>query len=147
MSAAEKDINTALSVRLTEIQTAGVPPIAYENAEYTPVEGTLYLQELFLPNIKDAVGIAHTSADDYEGLYQVSVMAGRGDRRFAAQEQARLISLHFPRGAEYTYNGVKVKITKTSISQSIIETTSIGSFSGRDNWYSVPVTIEWRAIV
>jgi hypothetical protein len=74
MSAAEKDINTALSVRLAEIQTAGVPPIAYENAEYTPVEGTLYLRESFLPNIKDAVGVAHTSADDYEGLYQVSVM-------------------------------------------------------------------------
>ena len=54
MSAAEKDINTALSVRLAEIQTAGVPPIAYENAEYTPVEGTLYLREAFLPNIKDA---------------------------------------------------------------------------------------------
>jgi hypothetical protein len=98
---------------LAEIQTAGVPPIAYENAEYTPVEGTLYLRESFLPNIKDAVGVAHTSADDYEGLYQVSVMDGRGDRRFAAQEQARLISLHFPRGAEYTYNGVTVKITGT----------------------------------
>jgi hypothetical protein len=137
MSAAEKDINTALSVRLAEIQTDGEPPIAYENAEYTPVEGTLYLQESFLPNIKDAVGMAHTSADDYEGLYQVSVMDGRGDRRFAAQEQARLISLHFPRGAEYTYNGVTVKITGTRISSAITE----------DGWYQIPVTVSWRAIV
>ncbi len=137
MSAAEKDINTALSVRLAEIQTAGVPPIAYENAEYTPVEGTLYLRESFLPNIKDAVGVAHTSADDYEGLYQVSVMAGRGDRRFDAQEQARLISLHFPRGAEYTFNSIKVKITSARVSQGITD----------EGWYSVPVTIEWRAIV
>ena len=137
MSAAEKDINTALSVRLAEIQTAGVPPIAYENAEYTPVEGTLYLREAFLPNIKDAVGVAHTSADDYEGLYQVSVMDGRGDRRFDAQEQARLISLHFPRGAEYTYNGVTVKITGTRLASAITE----------DGWYQVPVTISWRALV
>lgn len=137
MSAAEKDINTALSVRLAELQTAGVPPIAYENAEYAPVEGALYLRESFLPNIKDAVGVAHTSADDYEGLYQVSVMDGRGDRRFDAQEQARLISLHFPRGAEYTYNGVKVKITGTRLASAITE----------DGWYQIPVTISWRAIV
>ena len=137
MSAPEKDINTALSVRLAEIQTAGVPPIAYENAEYTPVEGTLYLRESFLPNIKDAVGVAHTSADDYEGLYQVSVMDGRGDRRFDAQEQARLISLHFPRGAEYTYNGVTVKITGTRLASAITE----------DGWYQIPVTISWRALV
>jgi hypothetical protein len=137
MSAAEKDINTALSVRLAELQTAGVPPIAYENAEYDPVEGTLYLRESFLPNIKDAVGVAHTSADDYEGLYQVSVMAGRGDRRFDAQEQARLISLHFPRGAEYTYNGVTVKITGTRLASGITE----------DGWYQIPVTISWRALV
>ena len=137
MSAAEKDINTALSVRLAELQTAGVPPIAYENAEYTPVEGTLYLRESFLPNIKDAVGVAHTSADDYEGLYQVSVMDGRGDRRFDAQEQARLISLHFPRGAEYTYNGVMVKITGTRLASAITE----------DGWYQIPVTISWRALV
>ena len=137
MSAAEKDINTALSVRLAEIQTAGVPPVAYENAEYTPVEGTLYLRESFLPNIKDAVGVAHTSADDYEGLYQVSVMDGRGDRRFDAQEQARLISLHFPRGAEYTYNGVTVKITGTRLASAITE----------GGWYQIPVTISWRALV
>ena len=137
MSAAEKDINTALSVRLAELQTAGVPPIAWENAEYTPVEGTLYLRESFLPNIKDAVGVAHTSADDYEGLYQVSVMDGRGDRRFDAQEQARLISLHFPRGAEYTYNGVTVKITGTRLASAITE----------DGWFQIPVTISWRALV
>jgi len=137
MSAAEKDINTALSVRLAELQTAGVPPVAWENAEYTPVEGTLYLRESFLPNIKDAVGVAHTSADDYEGLYQVSVMDGRGDRRFDAQEQARLISLHFPRGAEYTYNGVTVKITGTRLASAITE----------DGWYQIPVTISWRALV
>ena len=137
MSAAEKDINTALSVRLAEIQTAGEPPIAFENAEYTPVEGSLYLRESFLPNIKDAVGLGHASADDYEGLYQVSVVAGRGDRRFDAQEQARLIALHFPRGAEYTYNGVTVKITGAQMASAITE----------DGWYQIPVTISWRALV
>jgi hypothetical protein len=36
MSVAEKDINTALSVRLKQIQVADVPPIAWENAPYTP---------------------------------------------------------------------------------------------------------------
>lgn len=137
MSAAEKDINTALSVRLAEIQTAGQPPIAWENAEYSPTEGTLYLRENFIPNVKDPVGVAHTSADDYEGLYQITVADGRGDRRFDAQEQARLIALHFPRGAEYTYNGVTVKITGTQLASAIVE----------EGWYQIPVTVSWRALV
>lgn len=135
MSAAEKDINTALSVRLKAFQTAGEPPIAYENTPYQPTEGNLYLQEAFLPNIKAIVGVSHTSSDDYEGIYQITVADGRGDRRFDAQEQARLLSLHFPRGAEYTYNGVTVKIVQTRVNGAVIE----------DNWYNIPVTVEWRA--
>jgi hypothetical protein len=137
MSAAEKDINTALSVRLAEFQTAGEPPIAYENAAFTPVDGVLYLLETFIPNIKDQLGLGHSSADDYEGFYQITVNDSRSNRRFTAQEQARLLMLHFPRGAEYTFNGVKVKITSARVSQGITQ----------EGWYSVPVTIEWRAIV
>ncbi|MDG0980238.1 MAG: phage tail terminator-like protein [Halieaceae bacterium] len=137
MSAAEKDINTALSVRLAEFQTAGEPPIAYENAAFTPVDGVLYLLETFIPNIKDQLGLGHSSADDYEGFYQITVNDSRSNRRFTAQEQARLLMLHFPRGAEYTFNSVKVKITSARVSQGIT----------KEGWYSVPVTIEWRAIV
>lgn len=135
MSAAEKDINTALSVRLQTFPAAGVPPIAYENTPYEPVEGSLYLRENFMPNIKERVGVSHTSSDDYEGIYQITVADGRGDRRFDAQEQARLLSLHFPRGAEYTYNGVTVKIVQSRVNGAVVD----------ENWYNVPVTIEWRA--
>lgn len=137
MSAAEKDINTALSSRLAAFQTAGSPPVAWENAEYTPVHGTLYLRENFLPNIKDQVGLEDSSTDDYEGIYQVTVVDWRGNRRFDAQEQARLISLHFPRGAEYTYNGVKVRITSSS---SAVASTE------NDN-YQIPINVQWRAFV
>lgn len=146
MSAAEKDINTALSIRLTEIQTDGSPPIAYENTPYEPTEGTLYLRENFIPSIKVQVGIAHASSDDYEGIYQVTVSDGRGDRRFDAQEQARLVSAHFPRGAEYTYNGVTVKITRSRVSGAVIQGQGNGA-AVEDNWYNIPVTIEWRALV
>ena len=137
MSSAEKDINTALSSRLQEFQTAGQPPIAYENAAFTPEDGVLYLLEAFIPNIKDPVGLSHSSADDYEGLYQITVNDSRSNRRFTAKEQARLLMLHFPRGAEYTFNAVKVKIVSASMAQGITE----------EGWYSVPVTISWRAIV
>lgn len=137
MSAAEKDINTALSVRLAEFQTSGEPPIAYENAAFTPVDGVLYLLETFVPNIKDQLGLGNSSADDYEGFYQVTVNDSRSNRRFTAQEQARLLMLHFSRGSQYTFNSVKVIITSARVSQGV---TSEG-------WYSVPVTIEWRSIV
>lgn len=135
MSAAEKDINTALSSRLALIQVAGSPPIAWENTIYSPTAGTIYLRENFLPNMKDPVGISHASTDDYEGIYQVTVIADRGTRRFDAQEQARLVALHFPRGGEYTYNGVMTKITKTVINSPLII----------DNQFAIPISIYWRA--
>ena len=122
-------------MRLNAFQTAGEPPIAYENTPYEPTEGSLYLQDAFLPNIKAIVGVLSARSDDYEGIYQITVADGRGDRRFDAQEQARLLSLHFPRGAEYTYNGVTVKIVQTRVNGAVIE----------DNWYNIPVTVEWRA--
>lgn len=137
MSAAEKDINTALSSRLPNVQTDGAPPIAWENTQYTAAVGELYLRENFLPNLKNAVGIEHASADDYEGIYQVTVVDGRGDRRFDAQEHARLVALNYPRGGEYTYNGVTVKITRTVINAPFTD----------ENQFFIPVSIYWRAIV
>ncbi len=136
MSVSEKDINTALSSRLQEIQNAGVPPIAWENAPYTPTTDVLYLQETFMPNIKSPVGIENSSVDDYQGMYQVLVVDTRGNRRFAAQEQARLLAVHFPRGGTATYNGVSVEITGSRIQQ---------GFSEQNNYY-VPVTVTWRAL-
>jgi len=136
MSVAEKDINTALSVRLKQIQVADVPPIAWENAPYTPVANTLYLEETFIPNIKNQVGLENSSTDDYEGIYQVLVRDARGARRFNAQEQARLVAEHFPRGAEYTHNSITVKIVSAAVSQGL----------SVDNTYNVPVTITWRAL-
>tara|TARA_R110000772_G_scaffold9385_1_gene30846 strand:- start:7789 stop:8202 length:414 start_codon:yes stop_codon:yes gene_type:complete len=136
MSVAEKDINTALSVRLKQIQVAGSPPVAWENAPYTPVENTLYLEETFIPNIKNQVGIENSSTDDYEGIYQVLIKDTRGARRFGAQEQAKLVAEHFPRGAEYTQNSVTVKITTVQIAQGLTD----------NNTYNVPVSIYWRAL-
>ena len=136
MSAAEKDIQTALAVRLKAFQTDGSPPIAYENEDYEPVIGTLYLEETFMPNTKDPVGISHTSSDDYEGMYQITVRSAKGGRRFDAQEQARLLALHFPRGAEYTYNSTKVKIVTVEVNQGLMD----------NERYIVPVTVSWRVL-
>jgi len=133
---AEKDINTALSVRLKQIQVADLPPIAWENAPYTPIENTLYLQENFIPNIKNQVGLENSSTDDYEGIYQVLVRDTRGARRFNAQEQARLVAEHYPRGAEYTHNSVVVKIVRAQIAQGISD----------ENTYNVPVSVYWRSL-
>jgi len=137
MSAAEKDINTALSSRLATMQASGVPPIVWENSEYTPVHGTLYMRENFFPNIKTQVGLEDTSTDNYEGIYQVTISDWTGNRRFDAQEQARLVSVHYPRGSEFTYNSVKVRITR-----SVIETPFIN-----ENQFFVPISIYWRAFV
>ena len=132
----EKNIHTALATRLLAIQTEGSPPIAWENAVYTPTVGTLFLKEAFIPNLKNTVGMGGSDSDDYQGIYQVTVFAEAGGRRFDAQEQARLVAAHFPKCAVYTSGGISVKITTTKIEQGLID----------GGWYGVPVTILWRVV-
>lgn len=133
---AEKNIHTALATRLQAIQSSGSPQIAYENQSFTPMANVLYLEEHFMPNLKDQVGIEDTSTDDYEGIYQVTVKAPADKLRFTGQEQARLVSAHFPRGAQYTAGGVTVRITRTQVNPGFIDADR----------YIVPVSIYWRVL-
>ena len=135
---AEKEIHTALATRLQAMQTGGSPPVAWENQPYTPVTDTLYLTESFMPNLKEQVGMEDASSDDYEGVYQVTVMAPAGGLRFAGQERARLVAAHFPRGAMYTSGGVTARISKAQVNPGYID--------GELDRYVVPVSIYWRTL-
>jgi hypothetical protein len=136
-----KDIRAALATQLLTLQTANVPPIAFENENYEPITDTLFLREFLLPVAKNQVGNATSDSDDYIGIYQVNVAVRSGDisQRFTAQTQAAAVEDAFLRDAEFTSGGVTVKIQKTEQAQGL--QTNGGA------WYEIPISIYYRAFV
>lgn len=123
-------IAAALAQRLSLLNM----PTAYENAPFTPVAGQAFIAENFLPVTTLAVGIASTSADNYGGIYQVTVHAPKGGTKGAGFDMAQKVQDHFPRGLTLTYLGQSVTILRTSQGPSFVE---------GDRWL-VPVSIEYR---
>lgn len=128
------DIAAALDGRLN---TLGSDPIAWENLDFTPTIGTLYLRPNISPATTDNVGMADASSDDHAGFYQVSVFAPSGTGKFAATTKADEIETHFKRGTELTFNGIIVRVTGVS--------RSSGARDG--SWFTIPVTINYRTII
>ena len=140
MASALKDIRAALATQLLTLQSGGSPPIAFEGENYEPTQGTLYLQERFIPADRGPVGMENASTDEYVGIYQITVACegGKIRERFAAETQAAAIEDAFPRGSEYTVNSKTVKIMSTR--------TLPGGAALDKGWYEMPVEIHWLAL-
>lgn len=129
----DQAINSALSTRL---QSLGLPTW-FENANFTPTSGVLYLAEAFLPRQTDYRTLEATGTKDYGGVYQVAVMAPRGATKGAGMTAAKQVQDHFPRGLFLTHSGVTVIVYGSYQSTAIVQ---------GDRWM-IPVSINYRAIV
>ena len=128
-----RKISAALSTRLAAMPS--LPSVAWENAPFTPVSGTVYLSESYLPATTTEVGIADYSSNQFIGVYQVSVYANSGDYKLEAQTLADSVAAHFSRGIALTYEGQKVRIEVSSIANALPE----------GDRYMIPVSINWRS--
>ena len=113
MSTYSLDISAALDTKLSQFATANSVQVAYENSEFTPTVGTLYLRATHLPADSLPIGLSFTSALNHLGIYQVDVIAPVDKGKGAAFAMADLLVTAFPRG-DLTYNGVKVRIKSVS---------------------------------
>ena len=135
MSSYFLDISAALDSKLAEFAAANSVQVAYENNEYTPTVGTLYLRPTLLPADTLPIGIGFASALDHLGIYQVDVIAPIDNGKGVALAMADLVATAYPRG-DLTYNGVKVRIKSIS--------RSTGT---RDSaYYIVSVIINYQSI-
>ena len=128
-----RKISAALSTRLGALASA--PPIAYENAGYTPIEGTTWLRESYLPATSTTVGIGPSDSTDFIGVYQISIYAPLDDYKLEAHQLIDSITAHFVRGTVLTFEAQKVVIEQVDVSQ--------GLASG--GWFLMPVSVNWRA--
>lgn len=124
------DISAALDSRLNTM--VGLPPVAWENKDYTPVLGTLYLRPTNLQGGTPAI----TAAQDITtGIYQVDVFAESGQGKNAAVVMADTIAAHFKTDTELTYNGRLVRVRQVNR----------GTAFNSNGWYQLPVEIVYDA--
>ncbi|MEF3698700.1 phage tail terminator-like protein [Desulfolutivibrio sp.] len=94
-----KQVSDALNTRLNTFATAQGLLVAWQNADFTPPEGT-YLKPYMIPGSLFAKHLGAGGLSEQRGIYYVNIISplnmGVGD----AQELADAICQHFPRGLE-----------------------------------------------
>ena len=120
----------------TQLNTVDLPT-QWENAPFTPTAGEVYLAEALIPATTLSVGVSDTSANNYGGIYQVSVYTPLGTTKGAGLAAVQSVLDAFTKGLRLTYDGVTVTILNASQAPALI----IG-----DRWV-IPISIEYRAFV
>ena len=129
------DISAALDGKLKTFTDANSIPVAWDNAEYTPVVGTLYLRPTIQPGDSEPIGLSYTSALDHLGRYQIDIIAPIDSGKGVATTKADLLFTEFARG-NLPYNGKSITIKSVS-----------RSAGNRDSaWYVLSVIINYQSI-
>jgi len=122
------DIQAALDTKLSTITSA---PIAYPNVPYKPQAGTTYIRASFLPTETLQASMGATGKDETNGIYQIDVVVPRGSGRPSLLDTVADV---FKRGTVLTYNGVKLRIRSVSIGSAITD----------EEWYFVPISVNFQ---
>jgi hypothetical protein len=126
-------IRKALEKRLAAMSPALAT--AFENAAYTPVQGTPYQKANLLPATPD--NIVHGAATWFErGIFQVTLCYPTGTGPAAADARAELVRAQFKRGTTMTEGAVNVLIVATPrIAPALVE----------GDRYCIPVSAAYQA--
>ena len=125
----ETDIHSALR---SQFATITEYPLAFEDVPYTPTEGTLYLQETFLPSEVFRVGLETSPTKEFRGIYQISIIAPVGKGKAPTYTARDVIYSYF--NMDMVLDDL-VRIRKVYTSSPVIG----------DAWTLTPVTIDYTA--
>lgn len=108
---------------------------AYENANYSPTQGTPWAQVFFLPEQPKVATLSGVGEDMHEGVFQVNLNYPQGAGAGAAADKADAIREYFEAGAKFASGSQEVLIL------------SSGRAGGRnvEGWYVLPVSINFQA--
>ena len=130
MSTFFNDIQGALRVQLSTLPN--LPPVAWENYDYSRDSTVLYLRPTALPAETTQASLGDDGKDLHNGIYQVDVFIPDGLGRTTWADE---IADHFKRGTVLTQNTVSVRITTVQIEAALKD----------DNFYMTPVSIGYQA--
>lgn len=129
---------TAIRAALETALAAMTPALAtaWENAEYTPVQGTPYQRVTLMLAEPDNSEIGPQFVQ--RGMLQVSLFYPDGPGPAAATTRAELIQTAFARGHSFTSGGITVTVEKTP---------EIATAMQDEDRFHVPVRIRFYAPV
>ena len=122
------DIQAALDTQLATITSA---PIAFPNVPYTPSAQTSYLRASLIPADTVQASLGTSGKDETNGIYQVDVVVPRGSGRPGLIDT---VADAFKRGTVLTYNSKSLRVRSVSMGSAILD----------DEWYFVPVSINFQ---
>jgi hypothetical protein len=111
--------------------------IAWENTNFTPVNGVPHLETWLLPIATQPVTLGPSYWEEFSGIFQVTCVYPSGRGANDAKTKAAAIKTWFKRGTSFTYNSLTVKI-KQAYPES-------GFYSEDGSWYRIPCTIVYQA--
>lgn len=128
-------VQAALDARLQAL--TGLPPIQLENTRYKSVTGQPFTRATLMPAQTSQVSVGVTGRDQLIGLYQIDVVIPSDTGVAPANILADQLVGHFYRGLSLTQSGVTTHIKKTWR----------GAGYRVEQFYMVPVSVQWYAIV
>lgn len=127
------DIRIALEQRLNEMYD--LPPVVFENIEYTPEQGEVHIITKFQPVFEGQATMGTEARQRKFGNYIVTVMVPVGTGPDTGSDWADQIAEHFrPQPTQvYSYNNTHVRIQRVSVNPVVIDGA----------WAAYPVTIRY----
>ncbi|GAB2472158.1 hypothetical protein GCM10027082_24590 [Comamonas humi] len=126
-------IETALEQHLLTLATP--PPIAWEDVAYTPTTNQGYLRVHHLHNHPRDLFIEGGPAE-LPGIFQVDVVWPAGRGKVEAKQLAERVATLFAPVQNLAAGNHRIELAQTP---------SIAGGMPDEGWYSVPVSIFWRA--
>ena len=130
------DIQEALETKLKAFADLGGYPVAWPNVKFTP-STVPYLATFNLPAQTVTLGLSIGSGDDHGGIYQIDVRCPKGNGANDSRTIVNAVIAEFSKGSEQTANTTKILIEQSWAS---------GAFDIDDVWFTVPVSVRYRAI-
>jgi hypothetical protein len=109
--------------------------IAYENVVFTPADGVGWVRGTFAPIVSDRETAGDAGYSRIDGLYQVSVFWPIGKGTGEPRRLADAIIRNFKSGTVLSEGGITLTIAAAWR----------GVGTSEDEWYHIPVTVEWYA--
>lgn len=110
-------------------------PTEYPNREFKPVAGKDWNQIHLMPSESEQASLGVAGSDKESGSFQITLntpkYSGDGD----ILDRARAIKSHYQQNNTLSYNGITVNISTITIHAGFIS----------ENWYKVPVRINYNA--
>ena len=111
------------------------PAIAWEGKDFAP-SNAVYLAPFLLPAETIGLGMESGGADVLAGVYQIMVHVPKNSDKSTWLAETAKVKTRFVRGTILNVSGTRVILSKTWSSTAIVS----------DTYYSVPISIRYRAI-